>query len=139
MQGSGVLTRQATSRCLTESRLDQSTILHHRTSRIHASAMVFLTITPSIIEGLQAWRAIPNSNLNDLELNESDPPLDDADVGSPISHGQIIDLWRGLQDGGSKEYSLEGLLKGSCVYIPPPPPKPEPVSDMGRHVLGVGC
>lgn len=101
--------------------------------------MVFLTITPSIIEGLQAWRAIPNSNPKDLELNESDPPLDNAGVGSPISHGQIIDLWRALKDAGRKEYSLEGLLKGSGVYIPPPPPKPEPVSDMGRDMRGVGC
>lgn len=101
--------------------------------------MVFLTITPSIIEGLQAWRAIPNSNPKDLERNGSDPPLDDADVGSPISHGQIIDLWRALKDAGRKESSLEGLLKGSGVYIPPPPPKPEPVSDMARDILGVDC
>ena len=136
MQGSGVLTRQASSRCLTES---SSTFVHHHTKRIQTTAMVFLTITPSVMEGLQTWRDMPVSNPEDLQLSESDPPLDDAGVGSPISHGQIIDLWRALQDGGRKEYSLEGLLKGSCVYVPPPPPKPEPVSDMGRNVLGVGC
>ena len=90
--------------------------------------MVFLTITPSIVEALNGWKGIPSSNPKDLQLNESDPRLDDAAVGKPISHGQILDLWKALQAGGQKEYSLEGLLKGSCVYTPPPLPKPEPVS-----------
>ncbi|RDA88577.1 hypothetical protein CP532_5836 [Ophiocordyceps camponoti-leonardi (nom. inval.)] len=47
---------------------------------------------------------------------------DEAAVGKPISHGQVVDLWTRLRPS----CSLEKLLQGSRVYVEPPPPKPEP-------------
>ncbi|KAK5661784.1 hypothetical protein OQA88_9885 [Cercophora sp. LCS_1] len=88
--------------------------------------MVLLTITPTIVEGLQTWKDTQPSELKKPQQNEADPSLNDAVVGNPISHGQIVGLWSSLRDEGHKSYSLEGLLRGSKVYVPPPPPKPEP-------------
>ena len=85
--------------------------------------MVLLTVTPSIMEALETIQDGPSKLQRDGE-----PSLNDANIGAPISHGQIVDLWNLLKAGGHKEYSLEILLRGSRVYVPPPPPKPEPVS-----------
>lgn len=88
--------------------------------------MVLLTITPQISDAIQAWKAAePDDSLrcDDGELN-----LDGAEVGNPITHAQVIDLRNKLKSKGNMEYTLENLLVGSRVYLPPPPPKPEPVS-----------
>ncbi|KAG6052148.1 hypothetical protein E4U39_003771 [Claviceps sp. Clav50 group G5] len=58
------------------------------------------------------------------EVNE--PSLKDPAVGKPISHGQVLDLWKSLNDDHQTRPSLELLLRGSQVYSPPPPPKSEP-------------
>jgi hypothetical protein len=58
----------------------------------------------------------------------SEPSLIDPKVGNPISHGQVLDIWRNWKSHDETCPSLETLLQGSRVYIPPPPPKPEPVS-----------
>lgn len=60
--------------------------------------------------------------------NSTDPSLQDPKIGNPISHGQVIDLWKQSKAKGLSPSSLEDLLRGSRVYIPPPPPKKEPVS-----------
>lgn len=57
----------------------------------------------------------------------NEPPLTEPVVGNPISHGQVVDLWKKLQSSQPSPCSLETLLQGSRVYVPPPPPKPEPV------------
>lgn len=88
--------------------------------------MVLLTITPSILNGLQEWKQLSLPEQGRLQRNENDPSLDDATVGNPISHGQIVDLWSALRDVENGFYSLEKLLQGSRVFVPPPPPKPEP-------------
>ncbi|KAK3346827.1 endoplasmic reticulum-based factor for assembly of V-ATPase-domain-containing protein [Lasiosphaeria hispida] len=88
--------------------------------------MVLLTATPSIVEGLQLWKELPPLEQEKLRFSESDPLLDNAAIGDPISHGQIVDLWALLQDAGRDTYTLENLLRGSNIYIKPPPPKPEP-------------
>ncbi|KAK0725462.1 endoplasmic reticulum-based factor for assembly of V-ATPase-domain-containing protein [Lasiosphaeris hirsuta] len=89
--------------------------------------MVLLTATPSIMEGLQLLKELPALQQQEkLRFSEGDPSLDDAAVGTPISHGQIVDLWTLLKDAGHDTYTLERLLKGSNIYIKPPPPKPEP-------------
>jgi len=65
------------------------------------------------------------------EINAADdqePPLSNPTIGNPISHGQVIDLWRELKSRGSNPKTLDTLLRGARVYIPPPKPKPEPVS-----------
>lgn len=90
--------------------------------------MVLLTTTSTILEALQAAESLEKfQELHTTSGAESDPSLEDAKLGNPISHGQIVDLWKLLRDGGHREYTLEKLLQGSRVYVPLPPPKPEPV------------
>jgi len=101
--------------------------------------MVFLTMTSSIVEALQSVLEIegaqPICDSEPEDVSEqatkasvsSEPSLVEAAVGKPISHGQILYLWKQLKSQGHSKYSLEGLLQGATVYIPPPPPKPEPV------------
>ncbi|PFH63260.1 hypothetical protein XA68_15894 [Ophiocordyceps unilateralis] len=55
-----------------------------------------------------------------------EPSLARPAVGKPISHGQIVYLWTTLQSWQHSSYSLEKLLQGSRVFVPPPPPKREP-------------
>ncbi|KAM3072090.1 hypothetical protein ACMFMF_007484 [Clarireedia jacksonii] len=57
----------------------------------------------------------------------SEPSLADPRIGNPISHGQVLGIWRDLKSHDKSCPSLETLLQGSRVYIRPPPPKPEPV------------
>ena len=101
--------------------------------------MVLLTMTSSIVEAVEILQEPEGAQtIRDSTPQEapeqaattavsSEPSLAEATVGKPISHGQIIDLWKQLQSQGHSQYSLEGLLRGANVYIPPPPPKPEPV------------
>ena len=58
----------------------------------------------------------------------TEPSLSNPKVGNPISHGQVIDLSKELKSRGISPRTLELLLRGARVYIPPPKPKPEPVS-----------
>ncbi|KAK3348358.1 endoplasmic reticulum-based factor for assembly of V-ATPase-domain-containing protein [Neurospora tetraspora] len=95
--------------------------------------MVLLTVTPSILEALQCVQDAPSKLQRDGE-----PSLSDANIGAPISHGQIMDLWNLLKAGDNKKYSLEILLRGSRVYVPPPPPKPEP-SDEYKALMARLC
>lgn len=98
--------------------------------------MVLLTMTPSIVEGLQTLSgSAARLQEQSLPSREGEPSLDGAAVGNPISHSQIIRLWTALRDAGQKEYALETLLRGSKVYVPPPPPKPEPVSCVNGYFL----
>ena len=68
--------------------------------------------------------------------SSTEPSLEDPKVGKPISHGQLIDISRHLnehyqencQKTTERPYHLDVLLRGSKVYVPPPPPKKEPVS-----------
>ncbi|KAL2019930.1 hypothetical protein VTK56DRAFT_9022 [Thermocarpiscus australiensis] len=91
--------------------------------------MVLLTMTPSIVEGLQALNGSSHPRQASLRSQAGEPPLEGAAVGNPISHSQIIDLWTALKDAGRREYSLERFLKGSKVYVPPTPSKPEPSAE----------
>lgn len=96
--------------------------------------MVLLTMTPSIVEGLQKLEQPLEQKRSDETEAETHPPnettepsIESPEVGKPISHGQIVDLWKRLQASGHSTYTLEQLLRGANVYIPPPPPKHEPV------------
>lgn len=100
--------------------------------------MVLLTMTTVIVEGLRKPEQ-PSPPTEAIETEEEvtspakdsiEPSLEDPDVGKPISHGQIVDLWRELKETGDSAYSLERLLRGAHVYVPPPAPKPEPVSSV---------
>ncbi|KAI0096810.1 endoplasmic reticulum-based factor for assembly of V-ATPase-domain-containing protein [Hypoxylon sp. NC0597] len=97
--------------------------------------MVLLTMTSSIVEALNR---VAETNTNDpprdgeRESNSTDdgePSLRDPAVGNPISHGQIIDIWKRLRNKTEHAIRLEDLLRGATVYIPPPPPKPEPTDE----------
>ncbi|CAD6443104.1 a3ed1b55-7719-480b-8297-f2176f8e3d39 [Sclerotinia trifoliorum] len=58
-----------------------------------------------------------------------EPLLANPKIGNPISHGQIIDLWRDIKKQNISSLTLELLLRGSRVYVPPPVPKAEPTSE----------
>ncbi|KAK7941364.1 uncharacterized protein PG986_013751 [Apiospora aurea] len=95
-------------------------------------------MTSSIVEALQRVQESESAQTtHDIKPEEasdkattvevsSEPSLADAAVGKPVSHGQVIDLWKQLKSLGHTKYSLEDLLRGATVYIPPLPPKPEP-------------
>ncbi|KAH7237679.1 endoplasmic reticulum-based factor for assembly of V-ATPase-domain-containing protein [Fusarium redolens] len=95
--------------------------------------MVLLTMTSSIVEALSIVELTETPELEDHDETEEEsqsptkePSLDDPKLGNPISHSQIVDLWKQLKAQGNSNYTLEQLLRGASVYIPPPPPKPEP-------------
>ncbi|KAG6012813.1 hypothetical protein E4U43_007632 [Claviceps pusilla] len=86
-------------------------------------------MTPAIVDGLQTVDVSTGAAALAEETSQtSEPPLRDPAVGNPISHGQILDLWKTLNTDHDHQASpsLELLLRGSRVYSPPPPPKPEP-------------
>ncbi|OLN97695.1 hypothetical protein CCHL11_09178 [Colletotrichum chlorophyti] len=102
--------------------------------------MTRLTMTPAMVAGLQKLaetRLGTDSAATPSPTNSpatpsaptavtEEPCLDDPATGNPITHNQILDLWRCLRRLGHDDFSLEGLLRGAQVYTPPPPPKPEP-------------
>lgn len=96
--------------------------------------MVLLTMTASIVEVLKqlddksAAEQIPQPPSKDEDSSASKKPsLADPAIGKPITHGQIIDIWKKYKDEQKSDCSLENLLRGATIYVPPPPPKPEPV------------
>jgi hypothetical protein len=96
--------------------------------------MVRLIATPRILSALEA---IPPSSREELNVPDT------LNLGNPISHDQIIRVSRYFRDKHSsrdvpiptkiedRSFNLDSLLRGTKLYIPPPPPKPEPVR---RHL-----
>lgn len=82
-------------------------------------------MTPLIVEALGNRAANASGN---TRATDGKPSLDCPAAGNPISHSQIVELWKDLNQTEATGHSLESLLKGTSVYFPPPPPKPEPVS-----------
>lgn len=62
----------------------------------------------------------------DMEIPQ-EPTLSNPRAGNPISHGQVIDLWKKLKAHDISPHSLENLLRGARVYTSPPKPKSEKV------------
>lgn len=90
--------------------------------------MVLLVITVRILSAIEA---IPSSRRKDLDLPDS------PGLNSPISHEQLIGLSRYLKDNPVNNHgdnkipkTLNSLLHGTRVYVPPPPKKPEPVRSL---------
>ncbi|EAW11560.1 TMEM199/VMA12 family protein [Aspergillus clavatus NRRL 1] len=82
--------------------------------------MVLLVTTARIISALEA---IPPSSRKDLDLPTS------LVADTPISHDQLVRLSRYLYTNAltsPQEASLNSLLRGTRIYVPPPPKKPEP-------------
>lgn len=92
--------------------------------------MVLLTMTPAAVEALKQLSPAATekaATCDSAATDNDEPPLSQPEVGKPISHGQLVDLWKQLQETSKSAPSLENLLRGAKVYVPPPPPKPEPV------------
>jgi hypothetical protein len=96
--------------------------------------MVLLLTTDRIFA---AFEAIPASCREELDLPTT------LEVQGPITHEQLIRLAKHLQS--DKEYKaqssqdptiLSSLLRGTKVYVPPPPKKPEPVRVLYAIALG---
>ncbi|CAG7921704.1 unnamed protein product [Penicillium olsonii] len=89
--------------------------------------MVLLVTTDCI---LAAFEAVPASRREELDLPST------LEVNGPIAHDQLIRLAKHLQtDTEYKEQNthkptiLSSLLRGTTVYVPPPPKKPEPSAE----------
>lgn len=98
---------------------------------------MLLCMTSTVVRAIHEARKIAEDELRELCM-PGEPSLEKAEVGNPISHGQLIGLSKLLRnhvnqllerdvDGELEVYTLDELLKGSEFYIPPPPPKKEPV------------
>lgn len=59
--------------------------------------------------------------------NARNPTLSNPRAGNPLSHGQVIDLWKELKAHEISPHSLENLLRGARVYTPPFKAKSEKV------------
>ncbi|GAA85329.1 similar to An07g06590 [Aspergillus luchuensis] len=89
--------------------------------------MVLLTTTPPI---LSAIKALPPTSRHDFSLPDT------LNLEDPISHDQLIKIARYFRQKPTTDSSpsvdrsktLNSLLRGTKVYVPPPPKKPEPVS-----------
>ncbi|KAF5857966.1 hypothetical protein ETB97_005033 [Aspergillus alliaceus] len=82
--------------------------------------MVQLITTTRILSALEA---IPPNHRTDLNLPNN------PSVNTPITHDQLIRLSRYFRNNDEKptpNRTLNYLLTGTKLYIPPPPKKPEP-------------
>jgi hypothetical protein len=104
--------------------------------------MVRITMTAAMVAAIERCAAIDKEALP-LVHREHDPPLDNPEIGQPISHGQVTEISRYfkklvetggavgsalLDEGNTPMYHMDQLLKSSKVYMEPPMPKQEPVS-----------
>jgi len=55
-----------------------------------------------------------------------EPSLSTPKLGDPISHGQIIDLWRKTKAQNVCPTTLDALMRGSRIYVASPAAKQEP-------------
>ncbi|PYH38581.1 TMEM199/VMA12 family protein [Aspergillus neoniger CBS 115656] len=97
--------------------------------------MVLLTTTPSI---LSAIKALPPTSRHDFSLPDT------LNLEDPISHDQLIKIARYFRQQDTtttattstnidSSKTLNSLLRGTKVYVPSPPKKPEPVHTYPQH------
>ncbi|POS82513.1 hypothetical protein EPUL_005363, partial [Erysiphe pulchra] len=67
---------------------------------------------------MQESQVTYNQNFNALHFVE-------PKVGDPISHKQVIELSKLMKSQNHESYRLEKMIRGSRLYVPPPPPAPE--------------
>ncbi|PHH62792.1 hypothetical protein CDD81_6684 [Ophiocordyceps australis] len=95
--------------------------------------MVLLTMTRPVVDVLSSLDTCSLDTCPSHGSSADEPPLHEPAIGKPISHAQLLALWRKLQSSppmsASSPYCLEQLLSGSSVFLPPPPPKPEPSAE----------
>lgn len=109
------MTRQhpTTSHSLVARNASVGQLCHHPVIAT-ALSMVLLTATSTALSAIAALPRSSHSSLGDLP-NTAD---------EPISHSTLVSLARLARQHGL-QYSLDALLRGSRIYVPPPPPKPE--------------
>lgn len=76
--------------------------------------MVLLTTTPTILRAIAALPASARSAISEIPTAPN----------SPVAHSALVSLAR-LSRQHEIPYTLDTLLRGSSVYIAPPPRKPE--------------
>lgn len=113
-----------------------------------ASLMVLLTVTAAVKAALDEYARLQTDAGDDAELEAKFARYQQASVGSPIEHHDLVEVSRYLVSHITKHaesdatatraWRLDTILRGADVYRPPPPPKPEPVS-MPRHLSWTIC
>ncbi|KAG8162576.1 hypothetical protein KVR01_008341 [Diaporthe batatas] len=92
--------------------------------------MVLLTMTPFLVGAISKFKEVgAQVEKQSQASSEAEPSLQNPAIGKPISHGQIVQLWKLLKDHDAQSYTLENLLWGARVYVPPAPAKPEPTPE----------
>lgn len=93
--------------------------------------MILFTITPPILDGLEKLAAQGIVIANNPSIN------------GPISRSQIVSIWNALKEQSSTDggyVSLDQLMRGTRIYIPPPPsvdtewPSGEPDEDTKEKI-----
>lgn len=110
--------------------------------------MVLLTVTVAAKAALDEYVKLHNGSGDNAEVKAKLSRYEQATVGSPIEHHDLIEISKYLVAWSSKEakqdasvvkaWRLDTILRGAEVYRPPPPPKPEPVS-VGLEIFWAVC
>ena len=83
--------------------------------------MVALTMTTAIVTAVREFNALKDGERPPQHPEE--PSLQDPQIGSPITYGQLIDLSKcmeqAVKDEDVSKYRLGTLLRGSQVYTAP--------------------
>jgi hypothetical protein len=104
--------------------------LYESPRRVISFIMVFLAMTPALVEVVQLYVEKSASNPVDNE-----PLLQDPAEGNPISHSQIIEISKWISSSDGKSHfsgntvptRLNDLLKGCRIYQPPKEQPKQPV------------
>lgn len=97
--------------------------------------MVYLTMTTAIVAALESLDYSQLEFDHEIVVDELEHFLRNPVAGNPIDHTQIIAISKLLksrsdnQSSSSPSHHLDFLLRGSRIYIPPPKPKAELVSN----------
>ena len=97
--------------------------------------MVLLTVTPAVKAAIEEYRRVADEG-DEVRNPESSERLNNATLGSPIEHHEIVEVSRYLTErkdvsiDAINQWRLDALLKGATIYQPPPPPKTEHVSNI---------
>ncbi|KAI4290611.1 MAG: hypothetical protein L6R35_000109 [Caloplaca aegaea] len=86
-----------------------------------------------MVDGLTSLR---HYDVDKSELRQDDlPRLEEATIGNPIAHAQVITLSKLLKEActsheiGQVSFHLDDLLRGSVIYNDPPKPREEPTDE----------
>jgi hypothetical protein len=101
--------------------------------------MVLLKTTATLKGAVDGYLRLHADCENSESLQHQLERLEKVELDGPIEHSDVIDISKRLikehhdSDASTKTWRLDALLKGTNVYQPRPPPKPEPVSRSQVH------